>query len=218
MPDFFQKSYRSFKNKNQIRKWNKRGQTVPVPHAIRQQMILKYRDKYNIRTLVESGTYLGDMVWAQQDNFDEIFSIELSKEFVDFSRSRFKKKPHIKIIQGDSGKIMPIVIKEVKGKTIFWLDGHYSGEDSARGDKDCPAAEEVKAIIASEYDHVILINDARNFTGQRDYPSKEGLCGYVHKIHPESVIKVENDCIVIEIHRKREQPQPKEEAEHIENV
>lgn len=199
MPEFIQNTYHSYKNKIQTIRWKRQGKPLPAPHVIKQEMLLEYRNRYNTGILVETGTYYGDMTWAQRNNFHEIYSIELSKEFSEFAKKRFKKNPHIKIIQGDSGKIMSTLIKDIHEKALFWLDGHYSGGDTARGDKDSPILEEVKAILSSDLEHVLLINDARNFTGQRDFPSQEGLSAYIRKSYPDSNIHIENDCIIVEL-------------------
>lgn len=204
MPDFIQKIYHSYKNKIQISGWKKQGKPIPVPHAIKQDMISKYREKHGIKTLVESGTYHGEMVWAQQNNFDRIYSIELNKDLAQYNKKRFKKKSHIKIIPGDSGKILPTFIKELNDKTLFWLDGHYSGGDAVRGDKDTPIIDEVKAILTSNIEHVLLISDAHSFTGERDYPTQEGLSAFIRKSCPDSDIHIENDCIVVELHKNEE--------------
>lgn len=199
MPEFIQKAYGSYTNKIQLTRWNRSNNPVPVPHVVKQNIIHKYKNKYHIHTFIESGTYLGDMVWAQRNNFDKIYSIELSKELVVFNRKRFSKYPHIEIIQGDSGKILSTLIKELNEKSLFWLDGHYSGEDSARGDKDCPVAEEVKAILSSGIEHIIIMSDAGSFTGQRDFPTLEGISSYITNIYPETQIHIENDCIIVEL-------------------
>lgn len=205
LPEFIQEIYSSYKSKIQTFRWNRSGKMGPVPHAIKQEIIVRYKNKYNISTLVESGTYMGDMVWAQRNNFNKIYSIELDKELFSFSKRRFKKNPHIMILSGDSGKIMPTLIKELSEKSIFWLDGHYSGGITARGEKDSPIIDEIKAILSSKVDHILIIDDARDFTGQRDYPSIEGLSAYILQSHPTSAIHVENDVIIVELGRKHEE-------------
>ncbi len=202
MPESIQKAYGSYNNKTQLRQWERDGKAIPVPHAVKQGIINKYRNKHNINILVESGTYFGDMVWAQRNNFDKIYSIELSKELLLFNRKRFKKYPNIEIIQGDSGKILPTLVKELEEETLFWLDGHYSGENSARGEKDCPVAEEVKAILSTGMEHVIIMSDARSFTGQRDFPTLDGISSYITNIYPATQIHIENDCIIVELKTK----------------
>lgn len=201
MPGFIQRIYHSRRNKSQILKWIKKGKPMPPPHAIKQELVTRYGKKHNISTLVESGTYLGDMIWAQQDNFEKIYTIELSKSLQEAAKERFKKKSHIEFIYGDSGKIMATLMKDLPEKTLFWLDGHYSGGSTARGDKDCPITEEVKAILSSDIEHVLIIDDARYFIGERDYPTINGLSAYILSIYPKSAINVENDCIIVELQK-----------------
>lgn len=198
MPEFMQNAYASYKNKSQIKNWNKQGNPLPIPHAIKQEAIVKYKNKYKLETMVETGTYLGDMVWAQRHNFSKIYSIELSKELASMAQKRFKKDKQIEIIQGDSGRVMKDIIGKIDKRSLFWLDGHYSAGNTARGDKDCPIMEEVKSILSTGTEHILLIDDARCFVGMRDYPTLEGLSAYILKLYPNAQIHVENDCIIVE--------------------
>lgn len=199
LPRFVQKIYKSQQNRTKKNKWLKQGKPIPVPHIIKQELIKEYKDKHNISILVESGTYLGDMVWAHQDNFDKIYTIELSKSLHQKAQKRFKKKKHIYTLQGDSGVLMATIVKEINDKAIFWLDGHYSGGITARGDKDCPVLDELKAIFSTNCEHIILIDDARLFIGERDYPSLNAVKTLVLDQYPNSKIKVKNDSIIIEL-------------------
>lgn len=199
LPRFVLVNCKSLQNKSRIKKWIKQGEPYPVPHAVKQKMINEYQSKHNISILVESGTYLGDMIWAQQTNFDKIYSIELSKNLHKKAQQRFRRKSHIQIICGDSGKIMPVIIKEINQKALFWLDAHYSGGITARGDKDCPTVEEVKAILSSDLEHVLLIDDAPYFVGERDYPTIAGLTNFILEARPNSHIEVKNSCIIVEL-------------------
>lgn len=199
MPEFAQKKYVLVKNKRKFAKWKKDGCLPPVPHIVKQEAIKYYRDKYNINTLVETGTYLGDMVWAQQDNFKKIYSIELSEALAENGKKRFAGKPHIEVIQGDSGQVMSTLINKLPEKTLFWLDGHYSSGNTACGDKECPILEEVKAILSSGVEHILLIDDARCFTGENDYPTIEYLSGFILESYPNSIIEERNDAIIVEL-------------------
>lgn len=199
LPEFVQNLYHSYKKSMQISKWKRQGCPIPPPHTIKEALVLEYKNKHQINTLVETGTYLGDMVWAQRHEFEQIYSIELSKEFAHDASKRFKKYPHIQIIQGDSGKVMENLIPQISEKTIFWLDAHFSGGTTARGDKDCPAAEEIKAIMTSDLEHILIIDDARYFIGERDYPTVEWIAAYTLNTFPNRTIREVNDCIIIEL-------------------
>jgi hypothetical protein len=149
-----------------------------------------------IRTLIETGTYYGDMVEAQRSNFTKIFSIELSADLWKKASERFQPYPGIKIMHGDSGVMLHKIMPEISQPALFWLDGHFSEGVTAKGEKDCPIFEELDAIFAfSRQDHVILIDDARYFVGQGDYPTIESLSNYVHSKDPRYKLKVADDII-----------------------
>lgn len=44
-------------------------------HIKKQKTIMLYQKKYRSEAFVETGTYLGDMVWAVKSIFKEIYSI-----------------------------------------------------------------------------------------------------------------------------------------------
>ena len=79
---------------------------------------------------------------------------------------------------------------------IFWLDGHYSAGFTAKGDKETPIYEELEAIIQdSTHDHILLIDDARLFTGERDYQTIEELSDFVRGKNKDYIIEVKDDVI-----------------------
>jgi len=114
------------------------------------------------------------MVQAQKNRFNKIISSELGIDLFWEAKKRFKDERHIIILQGDSGNILPIVLKDINEPVIFWLDGHYSGGITAKGNKVCPIFEEIDAIFSGKkYNHILLIDDARDFNGYVDYPTIE---------------------------------------------
>jgi hypothetical protein len=79
---------------------------------------------------------------------------------------------------------------------IFWLDGHYSAGITAKGDKECPIFEELNAILnKNEFNHILLIDDARCFIGEGDYPTIEELTNYVKTKDKSYQVVVEHDII-----------------------
>ena len=102
-------------------------------------------------------------------NFQKLYSIELSPVFHKEAVKRFRKHDHIEIIFGDSAQYLPKVIDEVNEPALFWLDGHFSGGETA--ESHCPVMDELQAILASQVQHAILIDDARCFDGTNGYPT-----------------------------------------------
>jgi hypothetical protein len=170
---------------------------LPVIHRIKQNNIVEAQKKYGFNIFVETGTYLGDMVEAQRDHFEKLISVELSQTLFDQAVERFKTDERIQILQGDSGKVLKEVMKYLQEPALFWLDGHYSAGITAKTDKNTPILEELKTIFSSSYNHGILIDDARLFTGKEDYPSIDELCIMVKEYAPERKVEVADDIIRI---------------------
>jgi hypothetical protein len=192
MPENVKKALDQRNEKKEAERWKKL-------HRVKQLAIRFYQTKNNINILVETGTYLGDMVWAQLNNFRKIYSVELDKELWENAVIRFKEYNNVSILQGDSGKVLNEVVAELNEAAIFWLDGHYSGGVTAKGDKECPIYEELDAIFHSKLNHLLLIDDARCFNGTGDYPSIEDLSNYILANRPQSQIEVKDDIIRIEL-------------------
>ena len=162
---------------------------------IKKSVIEAFQKKYGYNVLIETGTFLGDMVEAQSNNFKKIYSIELQHKFAEKARERFKNKEHITILQGDSSKLLRVILSEINEPVIFWLDAHYSGGLTARGEKDCPIYAELDAIFESKFDHVLLIDDARYFNGSGDYPKIESLTEFVQTKDKRYKFAVGDDVI-----------------------
>ena len=189
--------------------WIESGRPVPPPHIVKRMTVLEYANRFNAEVFVETGTYLGDMVYAVRNSFKEIYSIELSLHLYNLAKKRFAGYDHIHIINGDSFDELKNVIGRTSGICLFWLDGHYSGGITAKGRKDTPIIEELEAILDSGLDNnVILIDDARTFSqdsaypisGKGIYPTIEQLQKIVHNKCDECVISLKHD--IIRIHKK----------------
>jgi len=179
-----------------LKDWIKKGRQLPPPHALKQIVIENYKKHFGVSVLVESGTYYGDMVEAERMQFDKIISIELSEDLWKKAVERFKQYKHVTIINGDSGKVLNSVIKDLNERAIFWLDGHYSQGVTAQGNKDCPILEEIDAIFKSNKpEHILLIDDARCFNGDGDYPTIKELTKYIQNYNSKYCVKVEDDII-----------------------
>jgi hypothetical protein len=175
--------------------WIAAGKPAPPPHIVKQRAILRYRDSFNSRVLVETGTYLGDMVEAHKKNFEKIFSIELSEKLFGRAQKRFRNQPGIILLQGDSGKKLAEVLGQLQEPALFWLDGHYSGGITAKADKECPVPEELHTIFSSPYPHIVLIDDARLFNGTHDYPAMDEIKVIIESHSKNYQIEIADDII-----------------------
>lgn len=199
-PEPLRDCYLNYKYKKQYQNWNLNGCNLPIPHIVKQLAIKSYQEKYNLDTLIETGTYMGDMVYAQRKQFDKIYTIELSEKLAQASRKRLRKYKNIEVIQGDSSVVLGTIVEKLKNKSFFWLDGHYSGGVTAKADKECPILQELDVILKSGFEHIILIDDAINFDGTNDYPTIEQVEIIVKKSNfPNSTIETKDNIIRIEL-------------------
>ncbi len=197
--------FKEKEEKKRLKNWGK-DKIGPAPHSVKQAAIKNYQEKYKLGVLVETGTYLGDMVQAQKNNFKKIYSIELAEQLFFKAKHKFEKDKNVTILLGDSGEVLNRIIPEINENAIFWLDGHYSGGITAQGSKNCPVLEELNAILDDEkYGHIILIDDARCFNGQNDYPTIEDITKLVKTKNYQ--LQVEDDIIRLEKDGNINEPQ-----------
>lgn len=126
--------------------------------------ILKH---YHIRdsAWIETGTYRGETTKFLSSFSPFVHSIEPDNKLYQKASERFKKYPNIEIHHGTSEEILPQILKGFEDDCNFWLDGHYSGENTYLGEKHYPITEELEAIqnlMAKEKNVTIFIDDVDN--------------------------------------------------------
>ena len=182
-----------------------RKREIIPSYEYKRTEIDKYREEYNLNILVETGTFFGDTVEHFKDKFDFVYSVELSAELALRARKRFKFDANVEIIEGDSGIVLEDLILQIKQPILFWLDGHYSSElfvgteyiKTAKGKSDTPILTELNVILKSPIQHLILVDDARLFTGRNDYPTISELKKLIKNKNNKYQLSVKNDIIYI---------------------
>jgi len=185
-----------FRGRAELRAWLRNGKPDPVPSLCKQETVREYAGRFSLKTLVETGTYLGDMVRAVRASFTKIISIELDRALHEQAVRLFAKWPHITLLQGDSGAVLREVARKIPEPCLFWLDAHYSGGITARGDQDTPVLLELEAVLErGNRADVVLIDDARCFTGRDGYPTISELQGLLQRRRREWSLEVRDDIL-----------------------
>lgn len=148
-----------------VKKW----ESPENPHLIKEKSIIELQNKFYYDFFIETGTLHGEMVYKLNNYFKDLITIELDMNLFHSAKRRLRNYSKIKCLQGDSGKVLPEIISKIQNPCFFWLDGHYSGGYTAKGNKDTPIEEELNAILSQKQNHIILIDDASCF-GNQDYP------------------------------------------------
>ena len=179
-----------------VRQWQRAGRPLPPPPAVKQRIVREYAKRFRLGTLVETGTYLGEMVQASHSVFSQIHSVELDTALFERAQEKFAGARGVHLWQGDSAAVLPQILAQINTPCLFWLDGHYSAGLTARGPRDTPVLEELQAIFAHPVaGHVVLIDDARCFTGEGDYPAEDALRARILRERPDWILENSDDVL-----------------------
>lgn len=168
-----------------------------APHLLKQRTVRDYARRHQLRVLVEAGTYFGEMVSAMRRHVERIYSIELDPQLAGRAVAKFARYPRITILEGDSGRLIPELLRTVAEPTLFWLDAGYYGWAGVVGDTGRLAAE-LDAILRHPVPgHVILIDDARGLDGRNGALTVDALKRQVAAAFPDRAIEVRHDIVRI---------------------
>lgn len=150
--------------------------------------------KYPI--FVETGTLNGATILSLEKNFEELHTIELSEKYYTRTKnSYFGNK--ITFHLGDSGEVLKTLSKNLDRDTIFFLDGHYSSGDTAKGNKDCPLEEELLAIKNNFIGNAIIIVDDFRLFGRGP---KNGFNEDWSDISKEKLLNLLGERVIMSYH------------------
>ena len=155
--------------------------TFSIPFDLAAALI----DAAGLRYAVETGTYLGGSALMLADVVDHVWSCELKPEILSQARDRTAHKRNISLYEGYSPELLPVMLKEVPGAALYWLDGHggtFGADDTPPHIRECPVLEELAAIEGHPHaaESVILIDDARAFFGPMLQHRPEDWPTFIH--------------------------------------
>jgi hypothetical protein len=167
------------------------------------QLALALSQAAELNDFVETGTHVGGALrWASR-NFRRVTTIELDLVFQRQARGNNAGLENITFVLGDSGVELPKVVAGLPGPALFWLDAHAGGGFFA--DRDiCPLLDEIAAILASPFEHCLIIDDARAFLAPppppfdyRKWPSLDEIAAVVLKRGDYAIVTILDVLIVV---------------------
>lgn len=178
----------------------------PQSMSLDELFLSMIESTFQTPNFVETGTYLGDTTKEAAALFLKVHSIELSKEFFEKAKKRFKNNKTINLYQGDSAKILATVLKNCKEKTTIFLDAHCSMGNTAKGETNTAIIAELEKIKQSGIkDAILLIDDTRMFyhpvsdvknTFVEGYPTLAEIVKKVQEINPDYQCALIYDVLV----------------------
>jgi len=160
--------------------------------SLTKDFLLKLKDDYkNYTNFIETGTYKGQTILAMEPFFSKLYTIEIKAEFYNNIKKKYKGDK-IQFYLGDSAEEMKNILQNISGKSIFFLDGHWSAGNTGKGKKDCPLIEEIKDINVCHKDSAIIIIDDVRLFGKG--PAQNEVCNW-SDISSEKILEEFSDRI-----------------------
>ncbi len=147
--------------------------------ALSQQALQQIKALFGVSTFIESGTYLGDTAEVASRLFT-VHTVELSKILYLQAQKRFSRNKQVHLYLGDSTEVLPQILPSLKNeRLLFWLDGHWSAGNTAKGSENTPIIKELQLIKkAGITNAIILIDDIRFFQKPLANPQGTSFDGY----------------------------------------
>jgi predicted O-methyltransferase YrrM len=121
---------------------------------IRQQTIVGLLESYRPDSCIETGTLFGFTTQYLAELGVPVFSIEVDPTASLVARLRLRGHRNVKVIHGDSRRHLQALAENSAFRRPFiYLDAHWGGK--------VPLAAELKTILASWPDALIVIDDCR---------------------------------------------------------
>jgi FkbM family methyltransferase len=134
-------------------------------------IISKLKEAHKIKTLVETGTYYGNTTYWASLAFEKVITIEYSELIYQKVTEKYNHVKNIEFLYGDTRDWLDNIVPQLDAPALFWLDAHWSGGYTYGEREQCPLIQEIGLINRSQYEHFILVDDARLFLSPPPSPN-----------------------------------------------
>jgi hypothetical protein len=158
-------------------------------------------------TFIETGTYLGGTAYRCAKIFKSVYTIELDPLLVQKAASNLAGCSNVKVIHGEAVAQLGLLFDTGSiDRAVVFLDGHFSGGDTAHGEIAEPALQELQILSANRNRvNAIIIDDFRNFGVEPGHPKKSELFRSIETGFPQTefTLQVQNDQVILTRKTKR---------------
>lgn len=182
-------------------------QLVPnVKPRQKHAVLAEYAQRFKPKVFIETGSLRGDTLKAMLPYFERLYTIDVNPTFTAKVAQRFAAWPKVKAINGDSGVLLPELLKTIHEPCLFWLDAHMAGTHHDHYVINAPIREELETVLTHECaaDHVVLVDDFWYFANEEwreVLPSVPEIEAIVKAKFPDWVFEIELD--IMRCHRSR---------------
>lgn len=128
-------------------------------HAPIDQFVTHLRTRFDLSTLVETGTFEGESTSYAAELFDRVVTIDVRSDDHDAALWCCSGHRNIEWHIGDTRLVLPAIVASLDRPALFWLDAHAAPGLFGERD-DWPVLDELQVINGSPLLHYVLIDDA----------------------------------------------------------
>jgi len=134
------------------------------------EIILDLAKLSGATTFIETGTYRGTTTRGAAGHFESVFTMERAEGLYQQHHQDLRALGNVEPFFGDSKNLLREVVSRLGNQpAVFWLDGHWSGGETAGKNDECPVLSELDTLGHRQGD-VILIDDASLFLSAPPLP------------------------------------------------
>lgn len=118
------------------------------------------KNTFNIDTFIETGTCLGGTTLQSSKVFNNIYSVELSKNLYQKCKLKLSHIKKINLYCMNSIGFLRRILPSLKNQNLLiFLDAHYSAGETEKEGLNTPISQELQIIFDKAPDSVIMIDD-----------------------------------------------------------
>lgn len=132
------------------------------------------KNSFDIKTVVETGTYKGNTTAYFAQLFERVHTIEVVQSTFMDTKERLSFAPHVECHLGSSDTVFETLLPKLKGEmTLFYLDAHWHSH--------WPLLSELESISKTHKDNCVIVIDDFKVPGRPDIDYdkyKDDECSY----------------------------------------
>jgi len=182
-----------------------RRRLSPLGYSFKRMLLRDTAKQFQCRTFVETGTYFGETSRYLARFVEQVLTCEPDPKLYEYNVRHNRGAKNISIWNKGSEDCFAEMLRNIEGRPLFWLDGHYSGEGTALTSNYTPILHELQLIGQRKLGGVIAIDDVRLFeswqnvlggTFEKGYPDIDTVVGLLKKTLPENQLSIVGDCLL----------------------
>ncbi len=177
----------------------------PLGYTFKRMLLRDTAKQFQCKTFVETGTYFGETSRYMARFVEQVLTCEPDPRLYEYNLGRNRRIKNIRIWNKGSEECFEEMLRNIGGRPLFWLDGHYSGEGTTLTSNYTPILHELRLIGAAGLGGVVAIDDVRQFeslqnalrgTFEKGYPDIGIAIELLRDSLPANQLSIVGDCLL----------------------